>query len=304
MQASFDAPKGDEPLGLDLASMGKGQVWINGQSIGRYWTNYAKGNCQGCSYPGQFKPPKCQLGCGEPTQRWWATETCVIQTNLKLSWLLISPFHEIKIYRYHVPRSWLKPTGNLVVLFEELGGDPTRISLAKRSLATVCAQVSEYHPNIRSWEIQSSVEVGKSQQVQRPKVHLHCGQDQYISSIKFASFGTPLGTCGAFEQGSCHAPSSYSVLAKVNKLISILTPSYFITCIFTPTFFFFFIVLQECVGKQRCAVVISNANFEQDPCPNVLKRLSVEADCAPTTTSITQSNWGNWIDHGLMRDWG
>ncbi|XP_073526219.1 uncharacterized protein [Phyllobates terribilis] len=221
----FNAPEGDAPLGLDLASMGKGQVWINGQSIGRYWTNYAKGDCHGCSYTGQFKPPKCQLGCGEPTQRW-----------------------------YHVPRSWLKPTGNLLVLFEELGGDPTRVSLAKRSLSTVCAQVSEYHPDIRNWEIQSSVENKKSQEVHRPKVHLHCGQDQYISSIKFASFGTPLGTCGDLKQGPCHAPSSYSVIEK------------------------------NCVGKQRCAVVISNANFEQDPCPNVLKRLSVEAVCSPMSS--------------------
>ncbi|KAF5935173.1 hypothetical protein HYC85_026302 [Camellia sinensis] len=47
MIAYFNAPDGDEPLALDMGSMGKGQVWINGQSIGRYWTAFATGNCNG-----------------------------------------------------------------------------------------------------------------------------------------------------------------------------------------------------------------------------------------------------------------
>ncbi|RZC14729.1 Beta-galactosidase 3 isoform B [Glycine soja] len=102
-KAYFDAPGGKEPLALDLESMGKGQVWINGQSIGRYWMAYAKGDCNSCTYSGTFRPVKCQLGCGQPTQRW-----------------------------YHVPRSWLKPTKNLIVVFEELGGNPWKISLVKR----------------------------------------------------------------------------------------------------------------------------------------------------------------------------
>lgn len=220
-KASFNAPDGDAPLGLDMSSMGKGQVWINGQSIGRYWTAYATGDCKGCSYTGTFRPPKCQLGCGQPTQQW-----------------------------YHVPRSWLKPTQNSLILFEELGGDPTRITLLKRSMTSVCADVTEYHPNIKNWHIES---YGKSQEFHRPKVHLHCGPGHSISSIKFASFGTPLGTCGSFQQGTCHATTSYDVLQK------------------------------KCIGKERCSVTISNSNFGQDPCPNVLKRLSVEAVCAPLT---------------------
>ncbi|XP_052196199.1 beta-galactosidase 3 [Diospyros lotus] len=225
----FNAPDGDEPLALDMGSMGKGQVWINGQSIGRYWTAYATGNCGDCSYSGTFRPPKCQLGCGQPTQRW-----------------------------YHVPRSWLKPTQNLLVLFEELGGDPTRISLVKRSVTGVCADVAEYHPMIKNWHIES---YGKAEELRRPKVHLRCGPGQSISSIKFASFGTPLGTCGSFQQGTCHAPTSYSILEK------------------------------KCIRRQRCSVTISNSNFGQDPCPNVLKRLTVEAVCSPTTSEAIQPNW-------------
>lgn len=104
-KAYFNAPQGGEPLAIDMKSMGKGQVWINGQSIGRYWTAHAKGSCTPCNYAGTFRPTKCQTRCGEPTQRW-----------------------------YHVPRSWLKPTQNLIVVFEEIGGDASAISIMKRTL--------------------------------------------------------------------------------------------------------------------------------------------------------------------------
>ncbi|KAK4383239.1 Beta-galactosidase 3 [Sesamum angolense] len=218
-KAYFSPPDGDEPLALDMSSMGKGQLWVNGQSLGRYWTAYAAGDCSGCSFTGIFKPQKCQAGCGQPTQRW-----------------------------YHLPRSWLKPSQNLLVLFEEIGGDPMRITLVKRSVTSVCADVAEYHPNIKNWQVES---YGKTQEFRKPRVHLHCGPGQSISSIKFASFGTPLGTCGSFQQGTCHAPTSYTVLAK------------------------------KCIGQQRCSVTISSRNFGRDPCPNTSKRLSVEAICAP-----------------------
>ncbi|KAI3519199.1 hypothetical protein L1887_08226 [Cichorium endivia] len=218
-KAYFNEPDGDDPLALDMSSMGKGQVWVNGQSIGRYWTAYATGDCQRCHYTGTYRPTKCQTGCGRPTQRW-----------------------------YHVPRSWLKPTGNLLVLFEELGGDPTRILLAKRSMASVCADVSEYHPNMNSWHNES---YGETQTLHRPKVHLQCSPGLLISSIKFASFGTPVGTCGKFQQGTCHAPASLDVVSK------------------------------RCIGEDKCAVTISNSNFGQDPCPYTMKRLTVEAVCSP-----------------------
>ncbi|KAL8040354.1 hypothetical protein ABFX02_10G092300 [Erythranthe guttata] len=103
-KTTFDAPEGNDPLGLDMISMGKGEIWINGQSIGRHWPGYiAKGSCGECNYAGTFTEKKCQRNCGQPSQRW-----------------------------YHLPRSWLKPSGNLLVVFEEWGGDPTKISLDKR----------------------------------------------------------------------------------------------------------------------------------------------------------------------------
>ncbi|KAK3009700.1 hypothetical protein RJ639_014806 [Escallonia herrerae] len=88
-KATFNAPTGNEPLALDMSSMGKGQIWINGEGIGRHW-------------PG------------------------------------VRAMHdEAAYFRYHVPRSWLKPTGNFLVVFEEWGGNPAGISLVKRTATRV-----------------------------------------------------------------------------------------------------------------------------------------------------------------------
>nr|ACC78255.1 beta-galactosidase [Carica papaya] len=103
-KTTFNAPVGNDPLALDMNSMGKGQIWINGQSIGRHWPGYkARGSCGACNYAGIYDEKKCHSNCGKASQRW-----------------------------YHVPRSWLNPTANLLVVFEEWGGDPTKISLVKR----------------------------------------------------------------------------------------------------------------------------------------------------------------------------
>ncbi|WOH04301.1 hypothetical protein DCAR_0623710 [Daucus carota subsp. sativus] len=220
-KAYFNAPGGSGPLALDLRSMGKGQAWINGQSIGRYWMKYANGNCGTCKYSGTYRAPKCQHGCGQPTQRW-----------------------------YHVPRSWLKPQNNLLVLLEELGGDASKISLVRRVTASVCADTFEHHPSVENWQIDNTGEPKMRQEV---NLNLSCEPGESISSIKFASFGTPLGTCGSFKKGACHSPDSHAIIEKM------------------------------CVGRKSCKVTASNSFFQADPCPNVLKRLSVEAICSSNT---------------------
>ncbi|PSS18059.1 Beta-galactosidase [Actinidia chinensis var. chinensis] len=218
-KAIFNAPGGDEPLALDMNSMGKGQIWINGQSIGRYWPGYkASGNCGGCNYAGWFNEKKCLRNCGEASQRW-----------------------------YHVPRSWLHPQGNLLVVFEEWGGNPYGISLVKREIESVCTDIYEWQPTLTNWQLQSS---GKVNKPLRPKAHLQCAPGQKISSIKFASFGTPEGACGSFREGSCHAHHSYDVFQKY------------------------------CIGQQSCAVPVVPEAFGGDPCPNVLKKLSAEVICS------------------------
>ncbi|KAE8674146.1 hypothetical protein F3Y22_tig00111769pilonHSYRG00476 [Hibiscus syriacus] len=100
-KTTFNAPAGNSPLALVMSNMGKGQIWMNGKSVGRHWPAYkASGNCGVCNYAETFNEKKCGTNCGEASQRW-----------------------------YHVPHSWLNPTGNLLVVFEESGGDPNGISL-------------------------------------------------------------------------------------------------------------------------------------------------------------------------------
>ncbi|KAK1414241.1 hypothetical protein QVD17_29984 [Tagetes erecta] len=218
-KTTFNAPGGNEPLALDMSSMGKGQIWINGQSIGRYWPAYkARGNCSRCSYAGYFSESKCLSNCGESSQKW-----------------------------YHVPRSWLKPRGNLLVVFEELGGVSSGISMVKRSIYSVCADIYEWQPSLMNYMLQTS---GKVTKPLRPKAHLSCSPGQKISSIKFASFGTPLGGCGSYREGNCHAHSSYDAFNKY------------------------------CIGQQSCTVPVTPEIFGGDPCPKVMKKLSVEAICS------------------------
>lgn len=110
-----------------------------------------------------------------------------------------------------MPRSWLKPTKNLLVVFEELGGDTSRIALMKRSVTRVCADANEHQPTTENYAIESK---SLSDTTEPAKVDLHCAPGQSVTSIKFASFGTPSGTCGSFQKGACHAPNSHAIVEK------------------------------------------------------------------------------------------
>ncbi|XP_071723049.1 beta-galactosidase-like isoform X2 [Rutidosis leptorrhynchoides] len=210
-KVTFNAPAGNEPLALDMSSMSKGQIWVNGQSVGRYYPSYtARGKCYDCDYAGIYSGTKCLSKCGEASQKW-----------------------------YHVPRSWVKPSGNVLTVFEEMGGDPSGISLVKRTTGSVCADVYDSQPTLDSLENKAA----------KPKAHLSCPQGQKITEIKFASYGWPKGRCGYFSEGSCHAHKSYDAFQK------------------------------NCVGQQSCSVTVAPEVFGGDPCPNSIKKLSVEALC-------------------------
>ncbi|XP_011003430.1 PREDICTED: beta-galactosidase 16-like [Populus euphratica] len=176
----FDAPAGNDPVALNLGSMGKGEAWVNGQSIGRYWVSF-------------------HTSKGSPSQTW-----------------------------YNIPRAFLKPTGNLLVLLEEEKGYPPGITVDTVSVTKVCGYASEPHLSA---------------------VQLSCPPKRNISSIIFASFGTPSGNCESFAIGNCHSSSS-----KAN-------------------------VEKACIGKRSCSIPQSNHFFGGDPCPGIPKVLLVEAKC-------------------------
>ncbi|XP_078438896.1 beta-galactosidase 2-like isoform X2 [Wolffia australiana] len=174
-KAMFDAPEGDGPLALDMGTMGKGQVWINGLSIGRHWPSYvARGSCPGqahCNYAGWYDESKCQTGCGDPSQRW-----------------------------YHVPRAWMREKGNLVVVLEEWGGEPAGIRMVRREVGGVCTEIYEWQPVLEGRGRKGAI------------AQLECPPGKIISAVQFASFGTPLGVCGTFSLSACHAPGSYNAI--------------------------------------------------------------------------------------------
>ncbi|XP_021746137.1 beta-galactosidase 8-like [Chenopodium quinoa] len=217
-KTSFNAPDGNDPLALDFTGMGKGEAWVNGQSIGRYWPTLSSpsGGCSDhCDYRGPYKSDKCLKNCGKPPQQ-----------------------------LYHVPRSWVKPSGNVLVVFEEIGGDPTKISIATKQVGSMCSHVSETHPApVDMWNTdQTDKKLGPMLLLECPAPH------QVISSIKFASFGTPQGSCGSYTHGKCR---SFQALPIVKK---------------------------ACVGARSCKIGVSIDTFG-DPCSGVKKSLAVEAIC-------------------------
>ncbi|KZV34570.1 Beta-galactosidase 8 isoform 1 [Dorcoceras hygrometricum] len=219
-KTTFSAPSGNSPVAMEFNGMQKGQAWINGQSIGRYWPASivnVDAKCSTCNYRGSYDQNKCLAGCGKPTQQY-----------------------------YHVPRSWLKPSGNVLVMLEEIGGDPTRVSLAAREIGPICARVSETFPApIDLW---SSNHLHSNTSV--PILSLECpSPNQVISELKFVSFGNPHGSCGSFTEGRCRSRRARRVVHKA------------------------------CAGKARCSIEVSVNNLG-DPCPNVTKSLAVQATCA------------------------
>jgi hypothetical protein len=95
-RATFARPAGDGPVVLDLRGMTKGLAWVNGRCVGRYWLLPSTGG-------------------REPWLTGWTSFKGDPQPT---QWL------------YHVPREWLSES-NTLVLFDELGGDPTHVALCR-----------------------------------------------------------------------------------------------------------------------------------------------------------------------------
>eukprot|EP01130_Rhizamoeba_saxonica_P010198 TRINITY_DN4176_c0_g4_i1.p1 TRINITY_DN4176_c0_g4~~TRINITY_DN4176_c0_g4_i1.p1 ORF type:complete len:708 (+),score=125.98 TRINITY_DN4176_c0_g4_i1:39-2162(+) len=104
-RTSFSVVDLDKPYALDMAGMGKGFIWINGHGIGRYFNATADSGdaCNKCDYANYNPYNECRIGCGGLSQRY-----------------------------YHVPSAWLNKNDNLLVIFEELGGDLNKVKLVQK----------------------------------------------------------------------------------------------------------------------------------------------------------------------------
>jgi len=81
---------------------------------------------------------------------------------------------------------------------------------------------------------------------------LSCGAGGTITQVVFASYGTPTGQCGGYATSACNAAASAQT------------------------------VKGACVGKSTCAVDANSGVFG-DPCPNIVKKLTVEVVCTSAT---------------------
>lgn len=158
-----------------------------------------------------------------PTPPHWVPIRKALVADYNSRLIIITIMVLFKI-RYHVPREWLQPTDNFLVLFEEAGGDVSKVSLVTQAPDKVCAQMSEVHPitksNLQGLEGNTLKEP--------PTLHLDCTPGHNISQVVFGSFGNPSGTCGSFKKGSCHAPLSATLLNLVGHFcpwIAWLMPS-------------------------------------------------------------------------------
>lgn len=161
-------------------------------------------------------------------------------------------------YLYHVPRSLLRPKGNTLMFFEEEGGKPDAIMILTVKRDNICTFMTEKNPaHVRwSWESKDSqpkavAGAGAGAGGLKPTAVLSCPTKKTIQSVVFASYGNPLGICGNYTVGSCHAPRTKEVVEKA------------------------------CVGRKTCSLVVSSEVYGGDVhCPGTTGTLAVQAKCS------------------------
>lgn len=158
-----------------MNGMGKGQVWVNGKSIGRYWMSY------------------------------------------------LSPLNEPSQSEYHIPRSYIKPSENLLVVLEEEAATPEKVEIQLVNRDTICSFITEYHPpTVKSWERKDKTFRAVVDDV-KSGAHLRCPNFKKIEAIEFASYGDPSGVCGNYEHGKCSEADEAKKLIEQVKLIQSYT---------------------------------------------------------------------------------
>ncbi|KAL0763774.1 hypothetical protein Bca101_079925 [Brassica carinata] len=166
----------------------------------------------------------------------------------------LNPLGQSTQIEYHIPRSFLKPKKNLLVIFEEEPNvKPEIIDFVIVNRDTVCSYVGEdYTPSVRHWTRKQDQVQAITDNVSLTAT-LKCSGNKKISEVEFASFGNPIGTCGNFTLGTCNAPVSKQVIEK------------------------------HCLGKGECVIPVNKSTFQQDKkdsCKNVVKTLAVQVKCA------------------------
>ncbi|KAK4754793.1 hypothetical protein SAY87_008550 [Trapa incisa] len=164
----------------------------------------------------------------------------------------LTPLEEPSQSVYHIPKSFIKPTDNLLVVFDEEGGDPSSIEILIVNRDTICSSITENHPpNINSWNVENRA-FKAIMDGAKPAARLHCPNHKKIVDVEFASFGDPEGVCGQYIIGKCNSAVSKEVVEKI------------------------------CMGKEDCEVPLDQSLFDKngDGCPDIVKTLTIQARCS------------------------
>lgn len=159
-----------------------------------------------------------------------------------------------RLSNFHV--DYLDASGKVLATKTHSGtaGVETSFDSAVEGVHTVRVQLNGTNVlSLAEVEVFGAAGTGGTQQCAEVNEHataqLSCPSGQKISSILFASYGLPNGTCDSgFQEGTCHATTSRSVVERA------------------------------CLGQTSCSVAASNSVFG-DPCSGKGKRLKIAYTC-------------------------
>lgn len=110
----------------------------------------------------------------------------------------------------------MKPKDNLMVVFEEMGGDPYGITINTVRRENVCAFSSaEQIGDVKQFKAEAGLAQNFSAPLPDPIIW--CTDNKLISKVEFADYGNPTGSCGDFKKGTCKNPLTKQVVEKVIK---------------------------------------------------------------------------------------
>jgi hypothetical protein len=142
-----------------------------------------------------------------------------------------------------MPRSFLKPKNNFLVVFEEQGGSPKDILIMTVKRDNICTFVSELNPaHSKSWSRQDG-QIKTIEDDLNPAAKLTCPEKKIINKVVFASYGNPMGMCGNFTIGSCHTPQAISLVEKV--AVSHFSHNFHYYFLYTRHFFILLMVFEN-----------------------------------------------------------
>ncbi|KAJ8766980.1 hypothetical protein K2173_012488 [Erythroxylum novogranatense] len=215
MEHRYAGPKGVAILGLntgtlDMSMNGWGhQVGLNGEKDKLYTEEGLK--------KVQWKKVEKE----GPPMTWYKTifdepegksPVAVKMTGMKKGVIWINGKSIGRYWLYHIPRSYIKPKDNLMVILEEESASIADVEIMTVNRDTICSIITDDHvPSVKSWERKDN----KFRTVvddAKPGAHLKCPGSKKIEAVEFASFGDPFGACGDLKLGNCNSAISKQVV--------------------------------------------------------------------------------------------